>query len=595
MRALAVLSLLAAVSPLGPALAQKDVYDFVIVGGGSAGCALASRLSEIPEWSVLLIEAGGEESIFNQVPMLVSYTIPTAWNWGYRTERSPGACLGLRDQRCIWPRGKVLGGTSVINYMLYTRGSRRDYDLWEALGNPGWGYGQVLHYFKKSEDQRNPVLAASPYHSTGGPLTVGEAPYHTPLSRAFLEAAAYLGYPLRDTTSDPNHGFQFIEGTTRAGQRCSSNKAFLSSKVRRRRNLTIWLRTRALKIIMENGRAVGVQVARKSRAPAVREVRARREVILSAGTLNDPQLLMLSGIGPSQHLRELGIPVLANLSVGYNLQDHVGIGGITFMVNETGVGLTEEQLRALPNLAAWITRGQGPLTVLGGAEAVGILNSSHNERGQDWPDLELLFAGGSTNVDEGGLKMAHDLSDEVYDKVYRPIKGQTSWTIFPIGLHPHSRGLVRLRSRNPYDAPLFYPNYFADPRDVRAIVEGAQLAVRFSRTPAMRRYGSRLHDVPIPGCERIPFATDAYWECQLRHYTMLFHHQVGTCKMGPRSDPDAVVDARLRVHGVRGLRVVDAAIAPVLPSCHTNTVAIMIAEKAADMIKQDHGKISLAH
>ncbi|XP_049793897.1 glucose dehydrogenase [FAD, quinone]-like [Schistocerca nitens] len=525
MPALAVLSLLVAVSPLGPALAQKDVYDFVIVGGGSAGCALASRLSEIPEWSVLLIEAGGEESIFNQVPMLVSYTIPTAWNWGYRTERSPGACLGLRDQRCIWPRGKVLGGTSVINYMLYTRGSRRDYDLWEALGNPGWGYGQVLHYFKKSEDQRNPVLAASPYHSTGGPLTVGEAPYHTPLSRAFLEAAAYLGYPLRDTTSDPNHGFQFIEGTTRAGQRCSSNKAFLSSKVRRRRNLTIWLRTRALKIIMENGRAVGVQVARKSRAPAVREVRARREVILSAGTLNDPQLLMLSGIGPSQHLRELGIPVVANLSVGYNLQDHVGIGGITFMVNETGVGLTEEQLRALPNLAAWITKGQGPLTVLGGAEAVGILNSSHNERGQDWPDLELLFAGGSTNVDEGGLKMAHDLSDEVYDKVYRPIKGQTSWTIFPIGLHPRSRGLVRLRSRNPYDAPLFYPNYFADPRDVRAIVEGAQLAVRFSRTPAMRRYGSRLHDVPIPGCERIPFATDAYWECQLRHYTMLFHHQ----------------------------------------------------------------------
>ncbi|PSN50902.1 hypothetical protein C0J52_05351 [Blattella germanica] len=380
-------------------------YDFIVVGGGSAGAVVASRLSEISNWTVLLLEAGGDELFVSQMPMLVAYTIPTALSWDFETEVTPGVCMGLKGGRCPWPRGKVLGGTSVLNYMVYARGNRNDYNLWEALGNPGWGYDEVLKYFMKSEDQQNPYLARGPYHGVGGPLTISESPFRTPLALAYLQAAQTLGFSIRDTNGQRHSGFQFAQGTLREGARCSTNKAFLGPETRQRSNLQISLRSTVTRLLMQGRVVAGVEVSRDGRR---HRIRARRE--------------------------ELNIPVVEDLPVGYNLHDHIALGGLTFLVNQS-VSLIESEISNLRSILKWLTKGSGPLSVLGGVEAIGLASSSLNPYPDfvDWPDLELLFAPGSTNSDEGLIGLSHGLSEEVYRKVFLPIKDVPSFTIFPVG------------------------------------------------------------------------------------------------------------------------------------------------------------------
>ncbi|XP_067015788.2 glucose dehydrogenase [FAD, quinone] [Anabrus simplex] len=561
-------------------------YDFVVVGAGSAGAVVSSRLSEVPHWAVLLLEAGGDENEISDVPSLAAYLQLTSLDWQYKTEPTGKACLGLKGTRCNWPRGKVLGGSSVLNYMLYVRGNKYDYDHWESLGNTGWGYENALRYFKKSEDNRNPYLARNRrYHGRGGYLTVQESPWRTPLALAFMQAGEELGYANRDINGETQTGFMLAQGTIRRGSRCSTAKAFLRP-TRLRRNFHVAMKSQVTRILINptTMRAYGVEFIRNG----VRQiVYARREVIISAGAINSPQLLMLSGIGPKEHLGRFNIPVLRNLKVGENLQDHVGLGGLTFLVDKP-VAIVQNRFQTVPVTMQYILNERGPMTTLGGVEGLAFVNTRFANATGLYPDIQFHFAPASINSDDGArVRKVLGISDKVYDTVYRPIANKDTWTLLPLLLRPRSRGWIRLRSANPLHYPIIHANYFDDPLDIAVLVEGVKIALRIAEAKAFKPYGSRLHTIPLPNCRRFRFASDAYWECAIRTISMTIYHPAGTCKMGPSWDPDAVVDPRLRVYGVKGLRVIDASIMPTIVSGNTNAPTIMIGEKGADLIKED--------
>ncbi|XP_017851680.1 glucose dehydrogenase [FAD, quinone] [Drosophila busckii] len=561
-----------------------DHYDFIVIGAGSAGAVVANRLTEVENWNVLLLEAGGDETELTDVPLMAGYLQLSKIDWQYKTEPSGTTCLAMQGGRCNWPRGKVLGGSSVLNYMLYLRGSKHDYDNWEALGNPSWSYRDALYYFKKSEDNTNPYLASTPYHAQGGYLTVGEAPYHTPLAASFVEAGVEMGYDNRDLNGEKMGGFMIAQGTTRRGSRCSTSKAFLRP-ARLRPNLHISMNSHVTRIMIDpvSKLAFGVEFVKDQK---LYHVRATKEVVLSGGAVNSPQLLMLSGVGPRKELAKHRIPLIKELSVGENLQDHVALGGLTFLVNQP-VSIVENRFHTMSTVLQYAVFGQGPLTILGGVEGLAFVNTKYANSSLDWPDIEFHFVSGSTNSDGGAqLRKAHGLTDAFYRAVFEPISNRDAWSIIPMLLRPRSVGSIRLRSSNPFDYPYIFPNYLTDDFDMKTLIEGVKIAVALSRTKAMQRFGSRLSQLHWPGCEQLMPFTDAYWECMIRRYTSTIYHPVGTCKMGPYWDKDAVVDAKLRVYGVRGLRVIDASIMPKLVSGNTNAPVIMIAEKGSDMIKE---------
>lgn len=562
------------------------IYDFVIVGGGSAGAVVASRLSEIGNWTVLLLEAGQDENEISDIPALAGYTQLSDIDWKYQTTPSHNRsfCLAMNGDRCNWPRGKVLGGSSVLNAMVYVRGNRNDYDLWEALGNDGWSYDQVLPYFMKSEDNRNPYLVNTPYHSAGGYLTVQEAPWRTPLSVAFIKAGIELGYENRDINGEKQTGFMLTQATMRRGSRCSTAKAFLRP-VRQRENLHIALGAQVTRILVNpvKKQAYGVEFVRNGQKI---KVRIKREVIMSAGALATPQLMMLSGIGPADHLREHGIPLIANLKVGHNLQDHIGLGGLTFVVNKP-VTFKKDRFQSFSVAMNYILYEKGPMTTQG-VEGLAFVNTKYAPPSGNWPDIQFHFAPSSVNSDGGEqIRKILNLRDRVYNTVYKPVENAETWTILPLLLRPKSSGWIKLKSRNPFHPPSIEPNYFAYKEDLKVLVEGIKIAMAISNTTSFQRYGSRPHNIPFPGCQQHTLFSDEYWECCLKHFTFTIYHPTGTCKMGPKHDQDAVVDPRLRVHGVANLRVVDASVMPTIISGNPNAPVIMIAEKASDMIKED--------
>lgn len=404
-----------------------------------------------------------------------------------------------------------------------------------------------------------------------------------------MESGHALGYPSIDYNSGELLGFSRLQVNQRKGHRCSSNKAFLRP-IRHRNNLHVAKEALVTKVHVDphTDRAYGVEFQRNNRRYFVK---ARKEVILSAGAIDTPKLLMLSGIGPREHLQSFGIPLIKDVpGVGNNLQEHVTTSSVVFTVNDT-VGLKEHRLTQLQPFAQWFTKGTGPITISGGVEGLGYIRTPGAITENDVPDIELIFIAGSLSSDSGNvIRKGMGVTDEVFDTVFKPILNVDTWSIWPMIMRPKSKGWVRLKSKNPLAWPIMSGNYFSDPSDLDAIVEGIKFSIKLSKTAAFQKFNSTLHDIPVPGCAHLQFNSDEYWRCATRHLTTTVHHQCGTAKMGPASDSEAVVDPELRVHGIQGLRVVDASIIPRIPAAHTNAVCYMIGEKAADMIKRSYGK-----
>lgn len=564
-------------------------YDFIVVGAGTAGCVLANRLTEKSEWKVLLLEAGFNENFVMDVPILANYLQFTNANWKYKTKPSDKYCAGFENKQCNWPRGKVIGGSSVLNYMIYTRGSKYDYDNWEAMGNKGWGWDDVLPYFKKIENFNIRSFDDDKFHGYDGYLNVEYAPFRTSKGKAWVKGGQELGFKYNDFNGANPSGISFLQLSMKNGTRHSSSRAYLHP-INKRNNLHVSKMSMVTKLILDTTKTkvIGVEFTKRGKKY---KILAKKEVIVSAGAINSPQLLMLSGIGPRDHLESLDIPVVKDLPVGYNLMDHIAAGGLQFVVQSQNLSLsTTYIINHLDLVFKWMRTHKGPLSLPGGCEALVFMELKNKFNITGWPDMELLFISGGLNSDPF-LPRNFGFNEQIYSETFSALGNNEAFMVFPMLMRPKSKGRVMLRSKNPRVHPTIIPNYFEYSEDLQKIVEGIKVAIEISRQPSMKKLGTKVYDVPIPECLKYgPFGSDAYFACQAQMFTFTIYHQSGTCKMGTDTDPSAVVDSRMRVHGISNLRIIDASIMPEIVSSHTNAPTFMIAEKGADMIKEDWRK-----
>jgi choline dehydrogenase len=530
-------------------------FDYIIVGAGAAGCALASRLTEDPAVRVCLLEAGGPDtSVLIHAPMGFAVSAPLNLNnWGYETV--PQA--GFNGRRGYQPRGKVMGGSTSVNAMVYTRGHKADYDHWASLGNPGWSYEEVLPLFKRSEN--NQCFGDNAYRGTGGPLQVSYLRSPSPINEVFLQACEQIGLP---RTADYNGEQQLGCGPTQAmqanGERSSAAKAYITPHLGRS-NLTVVTGAHTERVLMDGKRATGVQYLHEGQSV---QVKAAREVILSAGAFGSPQLLMLSGIGPQSQLQAHGIDTVHTLpGVGQNLQDHI----TTVLIQRTprkevalGVSLSGTAT-IIKSIFEWRNKRTGWITS-NVAESQGFLKTDPSA---DKPDIQLAMCTGIVDDHNRKMHLGH------------------GYTLHVTLCRPKSRGSVTLRSAKSTDAPLIDPAFLQHPDDMATLVKGTQIGLDILKAKAFDDYrGDMLYPIDRNNTQQI--------EAFLRDHSDTEYHPSGTCKMGPHSDPMAVVDAELRVHGIQNLRVVDTSIMPTLTGGNTTAPTIMIAEKAADLLRSAH-------
>ena len=525
----------------------SDRYTYIVVGSGAAGAVVANRLSADPSHRVLLLEAGGRDwNPLIHVPVgFTKLTTPDV-NWGFSTVAQP-----QMNQREMWyPQGRTLGGSTSINAMIYIRGHQHDYDHWKALGNEGWSYEDVLPYFRKSENNERFHDA---YHGTGGDMNVTSQVQANPLSKAFVRGCQELGLPFNaDVNGAEQDGVTFYDVTQRNVRRESAATAFLHP-VEKRPNLTVISRALAAKVLVQNGRAIGVHYLRKKQ---LRTAYADGEVILSGGAINSPALLLRSGIGPADELRQLGIDVVHNLpGVGKNLQDHMDV----YLTAETApVSYNQEDRidRAIRHGVQYLLYKTGPMTACV-CEAGAFIRSSADVES---PDIQI-----------------HCLPAYVIDHGRQRVKGH-GMTINTCHLRPKSIGSVTVRSADPTEKPLIDPNFCGDPEghDWKICIEGFRWGRRILNSEALRPFIKREH---MPGAD---VQTDEDVRSYIRQWSKTDYHPVGSCKMG--SDELAVVDTQLRVHGIEGLRVIDASIMPTLISGNTQAPSIMIGEKGAAIV-----------
>lgn len=528
-----------------------EEFDFVVVGAGSAGCAMAARLSEDAGTRVALLEAGGsDKAVLINMPagigQLISPDTPSAFNWGYWTTPQKH----MDGRRLWWPRGRALGGSSSINGMVYIRGHASDYDRWAQIGCTGWSYADVLPWFRSSEDS---ARGEDQFHGVGGPLRTQKRMMPHVLNSVFLKACGEAGIPATDDFNGAQQeGAGVYDSTTHGGQRWSAARAYLTDAVRRRPNLTVITEAQARRVLFEGRRAVGVEISRKG---AVETVRARR-VVLCGGAVNSPQLLMLSGVGPGEHLQAMGIPVVADRKdVGGNMQDHLDVMVQWKCSQPVTMNSNARFLNKMRTGLTWLLRKDGQGSYI--PTATGAFVSTRE--GLAAPDIQLHFLPVKAAAHgAGGIGAEHGYSVHVCQ------------------LRPESRGTIRLESPDPMAHPAIDPNYLSAPEDMDVLSKGIEIARGIGRQPAFAAYNAG-ETWPGDGCPDLPAA--------IRQWGETIYHPVGTCRMGP--DADAVVDPALRVKGVEGLMVVDASIMPFLVSGNTNAPTIMIAEKTAHAVRQE--------
>ncbi|XP_069103977.1 glucose dehydrogenase [FAD, quinone]-like isoform X2 [Argopecten irradians] len=517
-------------------------YDYVIVGGGASGLVLANRLSEDADVSILVLEAGNSES--DKPVYDIPYNAPKAQmteaDWIYRTVPQRHAHFAMKDKVGILPQGKGLGGSTLLNGLAYIRGSRHDYDSWAANGCEGWSYDEVLPYFLKSEDMREADGFDEEYHSRGGPIAISDST-KSELADVYFEAAKEIGFKVHDCNG--NNGIQ--DGFCRAwaiiggGQRCNAARGFLHPVIGRK-NLYVAIQSHVTKVLLENKKAVGVEFIQNGRK---KSVAARREVILNAGSIGSAQILMLSGVGPKAHLKELGIPLVADLPVGSVLRDHM-----MFFVKaniEKPVSYTIAKVFTPINWIKYYLFGTGLLTSSAAIESQAFIKTEPDRK---TPDIQFTLV---SSLEEHGDSYGHfnyrdDVNEALYKSIHRSDVPPEGFSVAIFLIQPKSNGTLRLASRDPFDYPLVDPNYLQHPGDVKAYIQGVRYAQKLLKSDAMKKLGASFRRTDIPACdEKIPDSDD-YWECLIRNLATTVYHPASTCKMGAASDPTTVVDPQLR-------------------------------------------------
>ena len=531
--------------------AHPTHYDYVIVGAGSAGSVLANRLTENPRITVLLIEAGGSERhpLISMPAGFLKTVDNPSFNWCFHTE--PGEAV--KDRAILFPRGKVLGGSSSINGHLYVRGQRRDYDTWAQLGNRGWSYDDVLPYFRKSETRPGGDPA---FRGRDGPLHISDIHERHPLCEAFLETAERLGLPRnRDYNSGDQEGAAYYQRTIRNGRRWGAVHAFLRPAMKRA-NLTVESEAMVEAVTFEGRRATGLAYRRWGQP---RTALAGREVILAAGAVGTPHLLQISGVGPGEHLRAIGVDVRCDMAgVGDGLQDHYAVRVATRVKGQATLNERAHGLRLGYEVAKWFATGNS-LIAFSPAHAAAFVKSEDH---LDTPDLQFVFTPASYT-----------------DGMIGQLQSFPGMTVGVWQMRPESRGFVRATSASPHDAPAIQPNYLADEIDQAAIVRGLKWSRRMLSSPPLNAFNA---GETLPGAE---FASDDELLDYARSRGATVYHAVSTCRMG--RDDKAVVDDRLRVRGIDRLRIIDASVMPTMPSANTNAATLMIAEKGADLLAEE--------